>query len=312
MPVLCPACGTENRNDARFCKGCGGKLSSGSAAGAVAAHASEWPATEPAPLQKAKGPSEPFEEEKMVITGPTPQVSHLSAESTLLTPSTAESRMPPAPPTNSFLPPGPPPPWTFMAADDAPRPHPEAVLTLPEPKSSHGLGIGVAVLLIAVLAGAGWYWFAVRSATPAAPMALAPPATMPAATGPVEPSTAPAVAMTSTPDAAPAASVGPVGTAAPAKPKKTVKAPMAATATPAVTAAVAVAAPTPTPTPTPTPAPLPPAAPQAECAGRNFFAMAQCMVGQCAKAEFKSHPQCEAVRKQQRIDEEKRNPSMAN
>lgn len=302
MPVLCPACGAENRNGARFCKGCGGKLTSGSAVGAAAVHAGEWPATEPAPLQTAKGPSEPFAEEKMVITGPTPQVSRLPAE----------SRVSAAPPTNSSLLPGPPPPWTFMAADDAPRPHPEAVLTLPEPKSSNGLGIGVAVLLVSLLAGAGWYWFAGRSATPAAPMALASPATMPAATGPVEPSTASAVAMTSTPDAAPATSVSPVGMAAPAKPKKTVKAPMAAAATPAVAAAAAVSAAAPTPTPAPLPLPpLPPVAPQAECAGRNFFAMAQCMVGQCAKAEFKSHPQCEAVRKQQRIDEEKRNPSMA-
>ncbi|MDB5826469.1 MAG: hypothetical protein JWQ73_689, partial [Variovorax sp.] len=33
---------------------------------------------------------------------------------------------------------------------------------------------------------------------------------------------------------------------------------------------------------------------------------------QCAKAEFRSHPQCDAVRKQQRIDEEKRNPSLIN
>ncbi|WP_409051337.1 hypothetical protein [Variovorax sp. GrIS 2.14] len=68
----------------------------------------------------------------------------------------------------------------------------------------------------------------------------------------------------------------------------------------------------PTPVPAPEPPPPPPAAPQTECAGRNFIAMAQCMVNQCAKAEFKSHPQCDAVRKQQRIDEEKRNPSMAN
>jgi hypothetical protein len=35
--------------------------------------------------------------------------------------------------------------------------------------------------------------------------------------------------------------------------------------------------------------------------------MAQCMAAQCIKAEFKAHPQCEAVRKQQRLEEERRN-----
>jgi len=36
------------------------------------------------------------------------------------------------------------------------------------------------------------------------------------------------------------------------------------------------------------------------------------MAAQCATAEFKATAQCEAVRAQQRIEEEKRNPTMAN
>jgi hypothetical protein len=36
------------------------------------------------------------------------------------------------------------------------------------------------------------------------------------------------------------------------------------------------------------------------------------MAAQCARPENKANAQCEAVRRQQRIDEEKRNPSMAN
>ncbi|RYZ02893.1 MAG: hypothetical protein EOO24_14095 [Comamonadaceae bacterium] len=76
---------------------------------------------------------------------------------------------------------------------------------------------------------------------------------------------------------------------------------------PVAPAPVAAAAPAPAP-PAPAPEPPPPpAAPQTGCAGRNFIAMAQCMAAQCLKAEFKAHAQCEAVRKQQRIEEERRN-----
>jgi len=33
---------------------------------------------------------------------------------------------------------------------------------------------------------------------------------------------------------------------------------------------------------------------------------------QCAKPEFRGHAQCEAVRRQQQLDEEKRNPTLVN
>jgi len=72
--------------------------------------------------------------------------------------------------------------------------------------------------------------------------------------------------------------------------------------------------------PAPAPAavpPSPPAAaaptdPQALCGDRNFIAKAQCMAAQCLKPEYKPHAQCEAVRRQQRIEEEKRNPTLVN
>ena len=57
--------------------------------------------------------------------------------------------------------------------------------------------------------------------------------------------------------------------------------------------------------------PPPPIDPDQACATRRFIATAQCMAAQCAKPESSAHAQCDAVRKQQRIDEEKRNPSNA-
>ncbi|MDM0073674.1 hypothetical protein QTH90_04745 [Variovorax sp. J2P1-59] len=57
----------------------------------------------------------------------------------------------------------------------------------------------------------------------------------------------------------------------------------------------------------PKPKPVP-AEPRAACSAMNFIAAAQCMARQCVKPEFKAHPQCEAVRRQQRLEEEKRNP----
>ena len=362
MAVVCPACGTENRDGARFCKGCGGKLTSGSTAQAASSHASEWPATEPAPLltsapARPPSPTMPFEDEKTVIVGKSAYAQYERADATLLAPSIGEATLFPTHAASAFvssasLPSSSatssvaPSPSTFAAAADiAPRRHPEAQLTLPEPKSSNGRWIGVVLLLLVVVAGASWYGFGSKGAAPGVTLAAAPPATAPAATGTVDaaPASAPsAVSATAAPPLpspaattaataiapaaaaplaiAPPASVGPAplaaaetptaparsatATSAPAKSKKA-----APTAPVAVAAAPVVAAPAPIPSPEPPP---PPAVPQAECAGRNFIAMAQCMVNQCAKAEFKAHPQCDAVRKQQRIDEEKRNPSMAN
>ena len=48
--------------------------------------------------------------------------------------------------------------------------------------------------------------------------------------------------------------------------------------------------------------------PETACKALNFIARSQCMAAQCLRREFRSHAQCEAVRRQQRLEEEKRNP----
>jgi hypothetical protein len=58
--------------------------------------------------------------------------------------------------------------------------------------------------------------------------------------------------------------------------------------------------------------PAAPASPEAACASQGFFGRARCMAAQCAKAEYRASAQCDAVRRQQQIDEEKRNPSLLN
>ena len=52
--------------------------------------------------------------------------------------------------------------------------------------------------------------------------------------------------------------------------------------------------------------------PNAQCIGLGFFAVSRCMVVQCAKVEYSAHASCAGVRQQQRLMEEKRNPTMAN
>jgi hypothetical protein len=49
--------------------------------------------------------------------------------------------------------------------------------------------------------------------------------------------------------------------------------------------------------------------PASACANMNLIAASRCMAAQCLKAEFKPHPQCEAVRRQQQLEEQKRNPA---
>jgi hypothetical protein len=52
----------------------------------------------------------------------------------------------------------------------------------------------------------------------------------------------------------------------------------------------------------------PAADPKAACSAMNFIAAAQCMASQCQKPAFKSHAQCETVRRRQQLEEAKRNP----
>jgi hypothetical protein len=52
--------------------------------------------------------------------------------------------------------------------------------------------------------------------------------------------------------------------------------------------------------------------PAGACSGLTFFAAARCMAAQCLKPAFKPHAQCDAVRKQQRVEADKRGPILAN
>jgi len=141
-----------------------------------------------------------------------------------------------------------------------------------------GLWVSVAALSVALLIGAagwlvagagGWYLYSAGKAQ----------------TGPVsdpERATAPAPAPALAPAPAPIA---------PALPRST--------------AAAAVERPAP-----PAPSARQPAAgaPRAACAGLGFIAEAQCMAAQCLKPPFTQHPQCDEVRRRQRLEEAKRNP----
>ena len=100
--------------------------------------------------------------------------------------------------------------------------------------------------------------------------------------------------------------------APPAAPKKPVPPAVPKSRKPAPAPAPVAALPAAAPEePAPPPLATPPS-PQSQCAGLNFFARAQCLAAQCAKPELKSDAQCEAVRRQQRIEEERRNPTLLN
>lgn len=256
MTVQCGACGAENRDAAKFCKGCGRKI------------AQAWP--QAAPMAASDGAA-------------------------LL--ASAAALLPPASKT--------------ATADEKLRPTPAP----PRPRIGNGrwivgLGIGVALL---VLASAWWgHRNKSQEITQPAPALDASGAHQPAAVEAAVP--APATAVTTLPSAStsmepqekpePAAAEGTAPQASTKPRKPMVKKPAAPPPAPVVEA---VAPPPPVPAPEPVRVPTP----QESCAGRNFIARAQCMAEQCARADVGRHPQCEAVRQQQRIEEEKRNPTMA-
>jgi cytoskeletal protein RodZ len=172
------------------------------------------------------------------------------------------------------------------------------------------LGLLVVALVMIV---AGWYGYGTRKAStaaeegvptvsePAAPAAATPPAATPPAPAPqaVETPT-PALEAEVSPATAVAVTPKPV-----AKPRKQATVAAPSSSAPEIPAPAVAAAPSPA-------APAPSAEPQTMCGDRNFIAKAQCMATQCLKPEYKAHAQCEAVRRQQRIEEEKRNPTLIN
>jgi len=278
MSALCGACNTENRDAAKFCKGCGRKI------------AQAWPQAQ------AGGAA-------------------LATDLGALLPGVSLNSSPPARANRPAALESP-----RAAAGPAPTPDvapDEGLLDFAAPRARISNGRWIAVVLAAVVllvGAAGWYGHKNRS-IPITVDAAAPTAAPAGVTVAVPEAPAAATAAKPVMDAPPAAAPSVVSekielapaAPEPAKPAAKPRAAAAKKAPPPVAVVQDIPAP---PPPAPAPAPVVVQAPQSQCTGRNIIATAQCMAEQCGKAQFSGHAQCEAVRRQQRLEEEKRNPSL--
>ena len=339
MAVVCGACSTENRDGAKFCKGCGARLApvNGAVSAAVSANGTpgEWPATEPVPLR----PAAARPEDTTVIVGAVSAPRSPTSLPPTPTPpppplvSTPARPPPPAPPTPPRARPAPPPPRPPATAPSPLTARPSVPVPLsPRRRAARSKSMKVgAVLLVALLLAAAGAWYVLedsgRSERPPAMAATrtqpSPAPVAPTTTGPVAGAAPVAPAPTPAPEATAAAPATPGPAAKPAAPPAPVAAPRptaaatqpkprqptAAAPPPARPEAPATAAAAP-PTLTAEPSAMP--EPQSQCAGRNFISAAWCMATQCRKPEYRTHAQCEAVRRQQQLEEDKRNPSQLN
>ncbi|MFH0132870.1 zinc ribbon domain-containing protein [Variovorax sp. VaC1] len=316
MALICPVCSTENRDGANFCRSCGDPLVATTDRMPPAPSPDrEWATTAPAQLRAptipaplfdpgepapsrsffGKAPSVPPEDERTIIAAPG-ESSRAPSPSSAGSSSMSEAAR------------------AERAERKKTRVKVRRTVPVERPPRKRVILLWLGLLVVAlVMIVAGWYGYGTRKA-PVAAEETAPvsePAAAVVATPPVEAPPAPAAAeppvqpQVTTPEAeAPPAPV----VAPPPKPAvKPRKQATAASSPPSAPepSAPAVAA-------TPPPAPAPAAEPMAMCGDRNFIARAQCMAAQCLKPEYKAHAQCEAVRRQQRIEEEKRNPTLIN
>ena len=315
MALICPVCSTENREGANFCKSCGGKLAPAAPTPIPPPPAPrsrserEWAATAPAQLRAPTIPGGLFGA-GMPVAATGPIGAAAPADDQTLLAALGRLRRRPSPQRE--------PRARKSSRPRTPRP-PRA-----EPRKPWRTRVFWLWLLL-LAAGllmiiAGWHGYGTdapdqeveiaKSAAPAAAPAPSRPPPEPAAAVPETPPAVVSPAAESTPHDAAAAVPSPANLKpAPAAAGKSRKTPSAAPSQsgapesmPAATAAAA----------TPPQAPPASADPQALCGDRNFIAKAQCMAAQCLKPEFKPHAQCEAVRRQQRIEEEKRNPTLIN
>ncbi|MFM9923875.1 zinc ribbon domain-containing protein [Variovorax sp. H27-G14] len=343
MALICPDCNTENRDGAHFCRHCGSTLTA--AADRIPPAPSperEWATTAPAQLRAPTIPAPLFDP----APAPAPARSSPPVRSPARSFFGRASAAPRDDEQTVFMvhddddgyddPPHLPAPRpvspTFesehaakaergMARASARRPVP---LERPPRKRVILLWLGLLGIAVAMLV-AGWYGYGTRK-TPVAADETVQPAQLPAPAASAAPAAAPAVPAVEAAAALPPAAQSAEPAEAPAAADTTSAAAAAASSTAKPAAKpprkqTTVAAPAPTaPEPVapvvaaapPPPAPAAPAEPQAQCNDRNFIAKAQCMASQCLKAEFKSHAQCDAVRRQQRLEEEKRNPTLVN
>ena len=287
MALLCVACRTENRDAAKFCKGCGGKLVSLPLRSAAEAEALDdaWGATVVASLDDGRAlPSR--------AGSPPARASRPSALHT-------------------------------ASAEPSSRPHVLHAAAPPRDRSLFWVLLAAAAIVVAT-GGLYVYRGLHRRPAPAvvqphvqestavavpAPAAAPEPVVLPVAASvpAVEPRPAEETAAAAPAPMASSPAVAASAVPAARKPRKAAS----TSAPPAAAAPVAVAPAAPAlPAAVPVDPPLP-ADPAQACVGRNFIAAAQCLVVQCAKPEFGAHARCDEVRKQQRIDEEKRNPTNA-
>ncbi|MDN6882807.1 zinc ribbon domain-containing protein [Variovorax sp. CAN2819] len=327
MASICPVCSTENRDGANFCRSCGIKLSAaGDRIPPPPTPEREWATTAPAQLRAPTIPA-PLEEippapmparQSFFSRSPASAPRHDDEEQTVLMLHDDGSPRVPAPPA---APQGLESNWAPSRERSRKPPRvrirkPAAVERAPRWRAIL-LWVGLLVMAVAMIV-AGWSGYGTRKTAPtaeeiappaaevpapvAAPLAAEPPPSAPAEPAAMDAQPADQAAPAAPAEAAPAASPPPKPPA-----KQARKQPAAAAAP-----QPAAEAPPPVAVPAPPPAPAAPAEPAAMCGDRNFIARAQCMAAQCLKPEYKAHAQCEAVRRQQRIEEEKRNPTLIN
>lgn len=320
MALICPVCSTENRDGANFCRSCGDPLVATTTRMPPAPSPErEWATTAPAQLRAPTIPAPLFDPGEPVASrsffgkapvAPPPAYEEEEQERTVI--------VAPGGPTRA-----PSPSSAASSASDAARAERKRTrvkvrrkVPVERPPRKRVILLWLGLLVVAlVMIVAGWYGYGTRKA-PAAVEDAAPPVSEPAA--------APAPVVTPAAEPPPSASQA-AEPPAPVLEAEASPAPTATATTPKTAAKprkqAAVAAPPSSapeaPAPAvaavpPPPAPAAPAEPQAMCGDRNFIAKAQCMASQCLKPEYKAHAQCEAVRRQQRIEEEKRNPTLIN
>lgn len=282
MGVTCPACGTENRSVAKFCIECIGSLPTIFAATEILPH---MPSLSQA-AQRSTFVREPGIRDESAL----PRNSGFVAAIDVASVAPAAS--------------------ATASASQTPRISKGPRRTV---EARKGLWVSVAAFAIALVIGAaGWlvagagglYIYAFghsgASAEPGVVMVTAPAAVSMTVASPSAQSAPPV----------PAAAVAATAIAAPQS--TLTSTPPATATTPASGRTTAkLAGPVPASTgraPTATAA----TDPGAQCTGLGFFAASRCMASQCAKAEHSAHTACAAVRQQQRLMEEKRNPTMAN
>lgn len=294
MAQVCSACGTDNREAAKFCRGCGARLGELAAAQRPA----HWEHTQPADL---------LDQEQTVLIKPAAAKAIAAGEMPTVSPAAQHPRS--------------------TSADGAAGSTSAAAQSRQWPLWA-GLALGLLLLGAALVI---WWGSSGKHTSPPEPSAAA--ASPPAA--PVAPAPAPAsgelrqiesaqAPSSAVPTAAPALSPepelpqpapAPTSAATPAAPMPAAS-PAAPRPRPRRESTAAAAAPAPEPTPV-APAPIAPTAPVAapapaspeqSCGALGFFARARCMAAECAKPALSKHPQCEAVREQQRREERIRNP----